>query len=53
MTTTIIRLFYIVGEWQAGCSVVDPDPHNFDHLDPQPDPHPHQLKNQDPDPHQI
>ncbi len=53
MTTTFIGLFYMITEWKAGCSVVNPDPHNFDHLDPQPDPHPHQLKNQDPDPHQI
>ncbi len=46
MTTTIIRLCYMITEWQAGCSVVDPDldPHHFGNLDPHPETHPHQLK---------
>ncbi len=46
MTTTIIRLCYMITEWQAGYSVVDPDPdlHHFGNLDPHPDPHPDQIK---------
>jgi hypothetical protein len=59
-TIKYIIFFNEVSSYCANTSVVDPDPHHFDNLDPHQDPHsdpdPHQIKNTDtdpyPDPHQ-
>jgi hypothetical protein len=35
------------------CSVVDPDPHHFENLNPDPDRHLRDKQGPDPDPHQF